>query len=92
MVTGSDLSLSLSGTDGGTAEDEVPNCAERTKGIVRRKLPILQWLPQYKRSYILADLLAGVTVWLTAVPQSMAYAGIAGLSPEVSLHLLVTIA
>ena len=87
MVNSSDTSLSLSihSSDSGSFEDDTPRtCADRSKKCVASKLPILQWLPEYKRSYILADLISGITVWLTAVPQSMAYAAIAGLTPEVN--------
>ena len=55
----------------------------KSKDIIRKRLPLLKWLPKYQKSYILPDIIAGMTVWLTAVPQSLAYAGIAGLTPEV---------
>lgn len=49
-----------------------------------KRFPIFSWLPKYTRGDLVADVIAGVTVGLTVVPQSMAYAAIAGLSPEVS--------
>lgn len=52
------------------------------KQLIKR-FPILSWLPKYARTDLTADLIAGITVGLTVVPQSMAYAAIAGLSPEV---------
>jgi MFS superfamily sulfate permease-like transporter len=42
-------------------------------------------MPSYTRGDMISDLIAGITVGLTVVPQSMAYAAIAGLSPEVKL-------
>lgn len=50
-------------------------------------LPILSWLPEYKLKYLQMDLLAGLTVGLTAVPQALAYAEVAGLPVQVSLNL-----
>lgn len=58
-------------------------CSDKLKKYAKRKLPILSWLPNYKLRYLLSDLIAGITVWLTAIPQSMGDAAIAGLSPEV---------
>jgi high affinity sulfate transporter 1 len=48
-------------------------------------LPILTWLPAYRRAWLRADLLAALTVWALVVPQAIAYAGIAGLPPEAGL-------
>lgn len=59
-----------------------------TKFVVKR-LPILGWLPKYKpREDLLPDAISGVTVGLTAIPQSIAYANVAGLTPEVSQFLM----
>lgn len=55
------------------------------KQFITKRLPILKWLPQYNpKSDFFPDLISGVTVGLTAIPQSIAYAGVAGLTPEVS--------
>jgi sulfate permease, SulP family len=60
---------------------------------VRRFVPILSWLPAYDRSFLRFDVIAGVTVWGLLVPESIAYAGLAGLPPEVGLYtLLATLA
>ena len=56
---------------------------EKLKKWGKSRLPVLQWLPEYRRSFLVGDLVAGITVALTAIPQSMAYASIAGLTPEV---------
>lgn len=48
--------------------------------------PILQWLPNYKRSYLAGDIGAGITVGIMLVPQGMAYAMIAGLPPVFGLY------
>ena len=51
-----------------------------------RYLPILQWLPQYRRADFLPDLIAGLTTAVMLVPQGMAYAMLAGLPPIVGLY------
>ena len=57
------------------------------KSLLRRYLPILDWLPGYKWGADLRwDLIAGVTVWALLVPEAMAYAGIAGVPPEAGLY------
>ncbi len=49
-------------------------------------IPILQWLPNYQLSWLRTDIIAGLTVWAVMVPESMAYAGIAGVPPLVGLY------
>ena len=58
-----------------------------TKKFVQRRLPFTKWLPQYTFSTFGQDMLAGLTVALTLIPQSMAYADVAGLPPQVNLLL-----
>lgn len=52
----------------------------------KRYLPILQWLPGYGRATLSSDLLAAVIVTIMLIPQSLAYAMLAGLPPEVGLY------
>lgn len=35
---------------------------------------------------MISDFIAGITVGLTMIPQSLAYAGLAGVSPEYGLY------
>ena len=49
-------------------------------------LPIADWLPQYQRAWLGFDLVAGVTLAAYAVPVSLAYAGLAGLPPQMGLY------
>ena len=56
---------------------------------VKRNIPILSWLPAHDRSWLSADAIAGLTVWGLIVPESMAYAGVAGLPPQFGLYTLV---
>ncbi|KAL0278539.1 UNVERIFIED_CONTAM: hypothetical protein PYX00_000337 [Menopon gallinae] len=57
-----------------------------TKKLLYKRIPILSWLPQYKTSTAVADLVAGFTVGLTVIPQAIAYASVAGLPPEYGLY------
>uniref|UniRef100_A0AAQ5YNV5 Sodium-independent sulfate anion transporter n=1 Tax=Amphiprion ocellaris TaxID=80972 RepID=A0AAQ5YNV5_AMPOC len=49
-------------------------------------LPILSWLPKYKLKWLQMDVLAGLTVGLTTVPQALAYAEVAGLPVQYGLY------
>jgi SulP family sulfate permease len=49
-------------------------------------LPVLQWGRGYDRETLAADALAAVIVTLMLVPQSLAYALLAGLPPEAGLY------
>lgn len=53
---------------------------------IRTYIPILDWLPKYKKSYLRGDLLAGLTVGVMLVPQGMAYGLLAGLPPIYGLY------
>lgn len=53
---------------------------------VMRFLPIFEWLPRYERDDIAGDLMAGAVVAIMLVPQSMAYAMLAGLPLQVGLY------
>ena len=49
-------------------------------------LPFLEWLPGYRSSHLKNDLFAGLTVALVLIPQSMAYAQLAGLPAYYGLY------
>src|SRR5262245_9319176 len=40
----------------------------------------------YERSWLRADVIAGLTVWAVLIPESLAYASIAGVSPVIGLY------
>ncbi|XP_017142152.1 sodium-independent sulfate anion transporter [Drosophila miranda] len=78
---------------------ESESCLEASRGCCRslwhnifrkktlyKRFPILTWLPQYKKDYIFGDLVAGISVALTVIPQALAYAGIAGLDLQYGLY------
>jgi len=46
----------------------------------------VQWLPRYNLNWLLGDSIAGLTVGLVVIPQAMAYAQLAQLSPEYGLY------
>ena len=54
--------------------------------MFKRYLPILAWLPHYNRRLGGADLLAGLIVTVMVIPQSLAYALLAGLPAVVGLY------
>ncbi|WCL55335.1 SulP family inorganic anion transporter [Gimibacter soli] len=51
-----------------------------------RVLPILGWAPLYSRDQLASDLTAAVIVTIMLIPQSLAYAMLAGLPPQVGLY------
>ena len=52
-------------------------------------LPLLEWGRQYNRETFSNDLVAAVIVTVMLIPQSLAYALLAGLPPEVGLYASV---
>ncbi|MFY8062081.1 MAG: SulP family inorganic anion transporter, partial [Usitatibacteraceae bacterium] len=52
-------------------------------------LPILAWGRQYNREIFTNDLVAALIVTIMLIPQSLAYALLAGLPPEVGLYASV---
>lgn len=56
--------------------------------IMKSFFPILTWLPKYELRWLKMDLLAGLTVGLTTIPQALAYAEVAGLPVQVKFCVL----
>ena len=54
--------------------------------MFKRYLPIFNWLPHYHKRLLGADLLAGLIVTVMVIPQSLAYALLAGLPAVVGLY------
>lgn len=52
-------------------------------------LPVLQWGALYNRELLVSDLVAALIVTIMLIPQSLAYAMLAGLPPEVGLYASV---
>ncbi|MBL4605578.1 MAG: solute carrier family 26 protein [Flavobacteriaceae bacterium] len=53
---------------------------------LKRLIPILEWLPNYKGARFRGDFVAGITVAIILIPQGIAYALIAGLPPIYGLY------
>jgi high affinity sulfate transporter 1 len=49
-------------------------------------IPVLSWLPAYKSANLKWDLLAGITLAFFVIPESMAYASLAGLPPYTGIY------
>ena len=54
--------------------------------VLRRYLPVLEWGRTYDRDQASSDLLAAVIVTIMLVPQSLAYALLAGLPAEMGIY------
>lgn len=54
--------------------------------IISKVIPGINWLKNYSTKDAIADLIAGITVGLTVLPQSLAYATLAGLPPQYGLY------
>jgi hypothetical protein len=57
---------------------------------MRRRLasvfPAIEWLSTYRRSGLTSDFMAGITVTIMLIPQSLAYALLAGLPPQIGRY------
>ena len=83
---GYDENVTAAASTGGTVKEltsDVPNAA---KTYVARLFPFTNWILHYNLTWALGDLIAGLTVGMVVVPQSMSYAKIATLSPEYGLY------
>ena len=54
-----------------------------------KHIPIINTIKTYKKGYIKSDLIASLTVAVIAIPQSMAYAIIAGVKPVYGLYTAI---
>src|SRR5580765_3725030 len=53
------------------------------------RIPIVQWLPQYQMSFLKWDLIAGVTLASFVLPESMAYATLAGVPTYFGIYCCI---
>ena len=58
----------------------------KTQHYFLELFPIFKWILHYNYKWAYSDLIAGVTVGVVLVPQSMSYAQLATLSPEYGLY------
>ena len=79
-----------SGGAGASYEGDAPVFQQPARRpLLQRLLPVTEDLPRYRGGTLRRDLLAGVTVAALALPASLAYAEIAGLSPVIGLYALL---
>ncbi|KAL1497196.1 hypothetical protein ABEB36_008193 [Hypothenemus hampei] len=63
-----------------------PLTSLNTWDFVVRFLPVCKFIKKYNGSTAICDLVAGITVGLTLIPQVIAYASLAGLEPQYGLY------
>lgn len=85
LVHARDRSVPIAMEDDGVPLEK-PKRAGGWRKLVRKRLPILTWGAAYDRTTAVADVVAGVTLGLTLVPQSIAYASLANLPVQYGLY------
>eukprot|EP00965_Chrysotila_dentata_P115261 3810034-Pleurochrysis_carterae.AAC.1 len=67
------------------SEPDTSRCSEAALltvvNFLKRRLPIVVWLPAYSTSLLQADIAAGLVVGIVLVPQAVAYSLLAELPP-----------
>ncbi|XP_026724926.1 sodium-independent sulfate anion transporter-like isoform X2 [Trichoplusia ni] len=58
----------------------------RVKEFVVGLFPILTWIKTYDTQMAIGDIIAGITIALTLIPQSIAYASLSGFAPQYGLY------
>lgn len=56
------------------------------KGQLKKRIFILSWIRTYDKDTAIGDLIAGITLGLTVIPQAIAYAALAGLPSQYGLY------
>lgn len=56
---------------------------------MRFRLPLLDWLSQYRGDWLRPDVLAGLTTAAVVIPKAMAYATVAGLPIEIGIYTAI---
>ncbi|KAK9301598.1 hypothetical protein QLX08_006043 [Tetragonisca angustula] len=73
-------SIPLEGPSASNRNDSKSNCS------IVKYVTVVNWLPKYSRLDAVSDLVAGFSVGLTLIPQSIAYAALAGLTAQYGLY------
>ena len=63
--------------------------SKKQLNLLKRYLPILEWLPQYDRSNLAGDILGGFSVWAVLVPVSIGTALISAVPAQHGLYAVV---
>jgi sulfate permease, SulP family len=64
----------------------VPPTYRRNRPTWLWHIPAARWLAEYRVAWLRGDVVAGVTLAAYAIPVSLAYAGLAGLPPQVGVY------
>ncbi|MFC1866923.1 SulP family inorganic anion transporter [Thermodesulfobacteriota bacterium] len=64
--------------------------SDHKHGVTHRLFPFIGWFDGYKALFFRNDAIAGLTVAVVLIPQSMAYAMLAGLPPVYGLYAAAT--
>jgi hypothetical protein len=56
---------------------------------MRIRLPLLDWLSQYRADWLRPDVFAGLTTAAVVIPKAMAYATVAGLPVEIGIYTAI---
>ena len=67
-------------------KDRIKHPTQQLRDYFLSFFPFLTWIYRYNFVWFWGDLIAGVTVGVVAIPQSMAYAGLAKLAPQFGLY------
>lgn len=57
--------------------------------MVLARLGLFETFRNYRKAWVRGDVVAGLTVWAVLIPESLAYATIAGVSPVVGLYAAI---
>ncbi|OXG89494.1 solute carrier family 26 (sodium-independent sulfate anion transporter), member 11 [Cryptococcus neoformans Gb118] len=68
------------------ARSQTPALGPGIKAYILSLFPFIQWVPRYNLTWLFGDLVAGITVGMVLVPQSLSYAKIAELEPQYGLY------
>jgi high affinity sulfate transporter 1 len=80
----------FSGSDANLIRDQpIMPFSTRLASAAQQLLPVVDWLPAYRRNWLVPDVLAGLAVWAVMVPEGMAYAGIVGVPPIMGLYTII---
>src|SRR5260221_7171719 len=70
-------------------EKSAMTISARPASIADRLLPVLSWLPSYRRDWLLPDVLAGLAVSAVTVPAGLAYSPVLRGTALLRLHTIV---
>lgn len=60
--------------------------SQKSLNTLKSFFPVTNWIGEYSKDKAIGDVTAGLTVALTVIPQSLAYANLAGLPVQYGLY------